>query len=44
VLPSLDLCTDNAAMVGAAAAAQLETLGPTPMDDGAYPNLPLRGT
>jgi N6-L-threonylcarbamoyladenine synthase len=43
VLPRLDLCTDNAAMIGAAAAWQLEALGPTSLDDGAYPNLPLPG-
>jgi N6-L-threonylcarbamoyladenine synthase len=39
VLPPLALCTDNAAMVAAAAAYRLQTDGPTPLDDGASPNL-----
>jgi N6-L-threonylcarbamoyladenine synthase len=39
VLPSRDLCTDNAAMVGAVAYRRLVADGPTPLDDGVYPNL-----
>ncbi len=41
VLPSLALCTDNAAMVAAVAAFRLAADGPTPLDDGATPNLRL---
>jgi N6-L-threonylcarbamoyladenine synthase len=39
VVPPLSLCTDNAAMVAAAAAFQLAVDGPTPLDSGATPNL-----
>ncbi len=39
VVPSLSLCTDNAAMVAAAAAYRLQRDGPTPLDAGASPNL-----
>jgi N6-L-threonylcarbamoyladenine synthase len=35
------MCTDNAAMVAAAAWWQLEREGPTPLDVGADPNLTL---
>ena len=41
VLPALALCTDNAAMVGAAAWWRLRADGPTPLDDGVWPNLRL---
>jgi N6-L-threonylcarbamoyladenine synthase len=41
VLPSLALCTDNAAMVGAVAAFRLAADGPTPLDGGASPGLQL---
>jgi N6-L-threonylcarbamoyladenine synthase len=41
VVPSLALCTDNAAMVAAVAAWRLAADGPTPLDSGAWPNLPL---
>jgi N6-L-threonylcarbamoyladenine synthase len=41
VLPSLALCTDNAAMVAAVAAFRLAADGPTPLDAGAAPNLRL---
>jgi N6-L-threonylcarbamoyladenine synthase len=41
VLPSRDLCTDNAAMVAACAAWRLATDGPTPLDDGIEPGLRL---
>ena len=39
VLPSLELCTDNAAMVAAVARWRLEADGPTALDAGAYPSL-----
>jgi tRNA N6-adenosine threonylcarbamoyltransferase len=39
VVPSLSLCTDNAAMIAAAAAYRLRADGPTPLDTGASPNL-----
>ncbi len=38
-LPSLEYCTDNAAMVAAAALWQLEHLGPSALDGGVDPNL-----
>jgi N6-L-threonylcarbamoyladenine synthase len=41
VVPSLALCTDNAAMVAALAAWRLAADGPTPLDSGAWPNLRL---
>jgi len=41
-LPSRAMCTDNAAMVGAAAWWQLVHLGPSPLDTGADPSLRLR--
>lgn len=40
-LPPLDLCTDNAAMIAAAAAVRLAADGPTPLDGGVDPNLGL---
>ncbi|MDP9074067.1 MAG: tRNA (adenosine(37)-N6)-threonylcarbamoyltransferase complex transferase subunit TsaD [Actinomycetota bacterium] len=40
-LPSLALCTDNAAMIGATAWYRLRVDGPTPLDQGAEPNLRL---
>jgi len=39
VLPSISLCTDNAAMVAAVAWWRLGADGPTPLDAGAYPGL-----
>ena len=39
VLPSIELCTDNAAMVAAVAWWRLPADGPTALDDGAYPGL-----
>ncbi len=41
-LPSRAMCTDNAAMVAAAAWYRLRDDGPTPLDAGADPNLSLR--
>ena len=40
-LPSRAMCTDNAAMIGAAAWHRLRSDGPTAIDTGAYPNLRL---
>ena len=40
-VPSRAMCTDNAAMIAAAAWHRLATDGPTPLDCGAYPNLRL---
>ncbi len=40
-VPSLALCTDNAAMVAAAGAWQLDHVGPTALDVGADPGLGL---
>jgi N6-L-threonylcarbamoyladenine synthase len=40
-LPSRSMCTDNAAMVAAAAWWRLQSDGPTPLDAGASPNLGL---
>jgi N6-L-threonylcarbamoyladenine synthase len=42
-LPPLELCTDNGAMIAAAAWWQLRSAGPTPLDAGTDPNLRLRG-
>jgi tRNA A37 threonylcarbamoyltransferase TsaD len=39
VVPSLGLCTDNAAMVGAVAWWRLAADGPTSLAGGAYPSL-----
>ena len=41
LLPSRAMCTDNAAMVAAAGWWQLQRRGPSPLDTGADPNLPL---
>jgi N6-L-threonylcarbamoyladenine synthase len=40
-IPSRDLCTDNAAMIGVTAWYRLAADGPTPLDAGAQPNLQL---
>jgi N6-L-threonylcarbamoyladenine synthase len=41
LVPSRELCTDNAAMVAAAAWWRYRSDGPTPLDVGAAPNLRL---
>ncbi len=35
------MCTDNAAMIAAAGWHRLRLDGPTPLDEGAHPNLRL---
>ena len=40
-LPSREMCTDNAAMVAAAAWWRYRADGPTPLDIGVNPNLRL---
>jgi len=40
-VPSMVMCTDNAAMIGAAGWHRLRTDGPSPLDVGADPNLRL---
>ncbi|NLA37723.1 MAG: tRNA (adenosine(37)-N6)-threonylcarbamoyltransferase complex transferase subunit TsaD [Actinobacteria bacterium] len=40
-LPSREMCTDNAAMIAAAAWYKLTMDGPSPLDTGAFPNLTL---
>ncbi|MGH9247772.1 MAG: tRNA (adenosine(37)-N6)-threonylcarbamoyltransferase complex transferase subunit TsaD [Acidimicrobiales bacterium] len=42
-LPSRAMCTDNAAMVAAAGWWRLRADGPTPLDAGADPNMPIPG-
>ena len=41
LLPSREMCTDNAAMIGAAAWYRLRDHGPMGLDAGAHPNLRL---
>jgi N6-L-threonylcarbamoyladenine synthase len=41
LVPSREYCTDNAAMIAAAAHWRLDADGPTGLDDGAHPNLHL---
>ena len=41
VVPSMGLCTDNAAMIAACAYYRLAADGPTPLDSGIHPGLRL---
>lgn len=41
VLPSMSMCTDNAAMIASAGWYRLRSDGPSALDAGAYPNLKL---
>ena len=40
-MPSRSMCTDNAAMIASAGWYRLRLDGPTPLDQGADPNLRL---
>jgi N6-L-threonylcarbamoyladenine synthase len=40
-LPARSMCTDNAAMIAAAGWYRLKQFGPTPLDEGAHPNMRL---
>jgi N6-L-threonylcarbamoyladenine synthase len=40
-VPTREMCTDNAAMIAAAGWHRLRLDGPTPLDEGAHPNLKL---
>ncbi len=44
ILPGLELCTDNAAMIGSVAWWRLASDGPTALSSGAWPNLRLPGS
>jgi len=44
IVPSREMCTDNAAMIAAAAWWRLRSDGPTPLDVGISPSLPLAPT
>jgi N6-L-threonylcarbamoyladenine synthase len=44
VLPSMAMCTDNAAMIASAGWYRLRSDGPSALETGADPNLKLTGS